>query len=42
VEGDEEEPEAREGRIGELLDALRRSVDEAEARGKPGNGRQAG
>jgi DNA end-binding protein Ku len=39
---DEDEPEAREGRIGELLDALRRSVEEAKARGKPGSGRQVG
>ena len=38
----EDEPEAHEGRIGELLDALRRSVEEAKARGKPGGGRQVG
>jgi DNA end-binding protein Ku len=41
VEG-EEEPPGRESRIGELLDALRRSVEDAKARGKPGSGRQVG
>jgi DNA end-binding protein Ku len=39
---DDEEPEGHGSRIGELLDALRRSVDEAKARGKPGSGRQVG
>ena len=39
---DDEEPAGRGSRIGELLDALRRSVDEAKARGKPGSGRQVG
>jgi DNA end-binding protein Ku len=39
---DDEMPEGRASRIGELLDALRRSVDEAKARGKPGSGRQVG
>ena len=42
VDGDEEEADGREGRIGELLDALRRSVEEAKSRGKPGSGRQVG
>jgi DNA end-binding protein Ku len=37
---DDQEPEGRESRIGELLDALRRSVEEAKERGKPG--RQVG
>ena len=37
----EDEPEAHEGRIGELLDALRRSVEEAKAR-EAGGGRQVG
>jgi DNA end-binding protein Ku len=31
-----------ESRVGELLDALRRSVEEAKARGKPKGGRRAG
>jgi len=39
---DDEEPDGHGSRIGELLDALRRSVDEAKARGKPGSGRQVG
>ena len=42
VDGDEQEPEGREVRIGELLDALRRSVEEAKTRGKPGSGRHVG
>jgi DNA end-binding protein Ku len=42
VERDEDEAEGREGRIGELLDALRRSVEEAKNRSKRGSGRQVG
>ncbi|HEX5937089.1 MAG TPA: Ku protein [Actinomycetota bacterium] len=40
----EEAPDAggAESRVGELLEALRRSVDEAKAQGRPKGGRQAG
>jgi DNA end-binding protein Ku len=42
VEDVSDDHDAARSRVGELLDALRRSVEEAKARGKPKGGRRAG